>query len=137
MSVPRLFVGIDPGVHTGIAEAVGGKLCAVTTMKIHDAMDRVRVLSGQTPLTVVIEDARLRKWFGGSGREQLQGAGSIKRDCGIWSDFLADLGVPYKAISPKAKGKKYNSEQFAALTGWDKRTSEHSRDAAMLVWGLV
>lgn len=31
-----------------------------------------------------IEDARLRKWYGNAGREELQGAGSVNRDASIW-----------------------------------------------------
>jgi hypothetical protein len=85
---------------------------------------------------VVFEDARLRKWYGKADRERLQGAGSIKRDCTIWSEFLADLaGVRVLAVPPQAGATKWSAERFAKVTGWTSRTSEHARDAAMLLWG--
>ena len=28
------------------------------------------------------------------------------------------------------------AQEFKRITGWDKRTSTHSRDAVMLIWGL-
>jgi hypothetical protein len=85
-------------------------------------------------MTVTYEDARLRTWFGAKGREALQGAGSVKRDCGIWAELLGTLKIPYKAVSPQSKGRKLDAAQFAKLTGWTGRTNEHARDAAMLVW---
>jgi hypothetical protein len=37
---------------------------------------------------------------------------------------------------PPAKGAtKLDPDFFKALTGWKKRTSEHARDAAMIVFG--
>ena len=33
--------------------------------------------------------------------------------------------------------KKIRPDVFLHLTGWDKLTSEHGRDAAMLVFGMT
>ena len=44
------------------------------------------------------------------------------------------LGVPYKAIAPAQNRTKVPADKFKALTGWQGRTNEHARDAAMLVW---
>lgn len=133
----RLFVGIDPGVNTGYAEAVGGKIMRCESMRIDEAMERVRELAAQTKLlTVVFEDARMRTgYFGKDAKAKQQGAGSVKRDCKIWADFLAALGITYINVSPRQKGVKRSAESFAALTGFRERTNEHGRDAAMLVWG--
>ena len=135
----RLFVGIDPGVHTGFAtwDASNKKLLAVSTTTITQAMLRVDALCRAGVLhCVVFEDARLRTWFGTKGRESLMGAGSIRRDSSIWEEFLSGLvGVPFKPVSPQSKGAKFNAQQFARLTGWTGRTSEHGRDAGMLVFG--
>jgi hypothetical protein len=67
--------------------------------------------------------------------EALQGAGSIKRDCTIWADYLASLGVPYVNVKPAAGATKWTAERFAKFTGWHGRTNEHGRDAALLVLG--
>lgn len=133
-----ILIGLDPGTHTGYAEyqPSDGKLTAVTTLQIHQAMHLIRCAHNRgESMRVIFEDARLRRWLGSKGREALQGAGSIKRDCSIWEDFLADLGVSFQAIAPQSGGTKWSAERFAKLTGWTGRTSEHARDAAMLVWG--
>jgi hypothetical protein len=85
---------------------------------------------------VRFEDARLRKWFGNAGREKLQGAGSIKRDCVIWNDFLTRKQIPFEAVAPKNNKTKLSSKAFKEITKYEGKTSEHSRDAAMLVFGI-
>lgn len=133
------IVGIDPGTSTGFAIWSRGekKLVDVQTTTITAAMTMLRLMGDLGSLHVVIfEDARLRTWFGTKGRESLMGAGSIRRDSSIWEEFLSGLvGVPFKPVSPQSKGAKLNAQQFARLTGWTGRTSEHGRDAGMLVFG--
>ena len=139
MTADRI-VGVDPGVSTGIAiwSRTDKKLTTVQTTTIGAAMTMVKLMWEVGSLhSVVFEDARLRTWFGSKGREALQGAGSIKRECAIWEEFLTSLeGLPFKPVSPQSKGAKLNAAQFAKVTGWTGRTSEHARDAAMLVVGL-
>ncbi len=134
------IVGLDPGVSTGFAiwSRTDRKLVDVQTTTITAAMSMVKMMHDFGSLhSVVFEDARLRTWFGSKGREALQGAGSVKRDCSIWQEFLEGLeGVPFRPVSPQSKGAKLDAAQFAKLTGWDGRTSSHARDAAMLVWGM-
>ena len=135
----RLFVGIDPGVTTGfgIWDATAKAFTDVTSMGIVAAMLRVELMHRAGSLVhVTFEDARLRTWFGAKGREALQGAGSIKRDCQVWAEWLGHVGCAYKSISPQAKGPKLDAARFERLTGWTGRTNEHARDAAMLVLGL-
>lgn len=130
-----LFIGIDTGTHTGFAvwDTKQKRLTELTTLKIHKAMERVAQLSLSDDIAVYFEDARLRKWFGSAGREQLQGAGSVKRDCSIWEDFLKDLEVEYHPIPPKNNTTKMNADFFSKITGYKGKTSEHARDAAFLV----
>ena len=84
---------------------------------------------------VIFEDARLRKWYGSKSDAKLQGAGSVKRDSSIWEDFLKDKGIPFQGIHPLQGLTKLTSVYFKRITKWDGKTSEHSRDAAMLVIG--
>jgi len=136
----RLIAGIDPGVNTGLAlwDTQTRKLVDVETTNIIEAMERLRNCKAAGSLQrIVIEDARLRTgWFGPRAKFSQQGAGSVKRDASIWTEFAEFLGVPLKSVSPKDKGAKVNAEQFAKLTGWAGRTSEHGRDAAMLIVGM-
>ena len=134
----HIIVGIDPGKHTGYAEydARTKRLRECEALLIHQAMRRIENLQNlQLLKMVVFEDARLRTWLGSKGREALQGAGSIKRDCTIWEDFLRDIGVVYRNIKPAAGATKWPAAKFAKMTGWKHRTNEHARDAAVLVWG--
>lgn len=137
-----LYIGIDPGTHTGVAvwNHTDRRLECVCTMTITQAMDlvrgvRARGLAMGFDVVVFVEDARKRKWFGRSGREKLQGAGAVKRDCAIWEAFCEELGVECQLIAPKHNATKLSASQFKLITGWHGRTSEHSRDAAMLVFG--
>lgn len=134
-----IIIGIDPGTHTGVAvyDAANRVLTEVMSMPIHEAMSVVDGThrAGRIKM-VVYEDARLRTWFGRKGRESLQGAGSIKRDCVIWADYLVSLGAPHKAVKPSAGNSKWDAGKFARITGWVGRTNEHGRDAALLVWGM-
>ena len=132
----RLLIGIDCGVKTGYAvyDQIDKKLVAVETRTIISAMQQIRFLI-DTVAEVRIEDARLRKWFGNAGKERLQGVGSVKRDSAIWEEFCEYYCIPYKLIHPKDNMTKTTAEYFRKLTGWEKRTSVHARDAAALCIG--
>lgn len=133
-----ILIGIDTGTNTGFSVYdTNAGLKLVTTLKIHIAMSEVlryRDIYGLDNIFVRFEDARQRRWFGNAGREQLQGAGSIKRDCTIWEDFLKDNGIDYEAVAPARNKTKLSQQYFEKITGWTKRTNEHARDAAMLVF---
>ena len=137
-----VYIGIDPGTNTGVGfitpEGQGTK-----AVKIHVAMDFVaRKAQSGAKMHLRIEDARKRKKFGDNAVEKQQGAGSIKRDCGIWEDFLCDLSktypnqITYEFLHPQKGMTKLSQGQFKRLTGISKRTNEHSRDAFMLVYGF-
>ena len=134
-----IYIGIDTGVHTGFAMIAGPERIA-ETLPIHSALDRVKELSnGVDPIHVRVEDARLRKWFGRNSNAKSQGAGSIKRDAKIWNDFLTELAadtlglVTFQMVHPIKGATKMNSEIFKQITGIETRTSEHARDAFMLI----
>lgn len=144
-----IFIGIDPGVHTGIAvwDASEKKFAAIKTMKIHQALQAVSKImdSGfdrRNEVKVLFEDARKRKWIPkeksvAEFKGRAMGAGAAKRDATIWEDFLTDRGIPFEGIAPIKGMTKLSAEQFRQLTGWEGRTSNHARDAAMLVfWKL-
>lgn len=138
-----ICIGIDPGTHTGVAvwDTGEGKFLSLETMPIHRAMESVLVWASLVhdktkDIQVVFEDARQRTWFGhGDTNAKLQGAGSVKRDCSIWEDFCKDYGIPYWAKPPVKGATKVSAEYFKTISGYQGRTSEHSRDAAMLVIG--
>lgn len=133
-----ILIGIDPGTNTGLAQWIVSekKFLAVESVKIHQLiMYFIDMGESKERIKVYIEDSRnVSRGFGGAAKAQ--GAGSIKRDCNIWEDFLMDLGIDYQFIRPgKRSNLKMTSEAFAKLTGWKGRTNSHGRDAAMLVFG--
>lgn len=134
------YIGIDPGKHTGFAvwHRDNRYLAEVSTMSITEAIDRVKMMAdilGKENIRLFIEDARKRKWFGNTGPEVWKGAGSICRDCTIWEDFCREQGLEYRMMAPSAGCTKLGASQFKELTKWQGRTSNHARDAAMLVFG--
>ena len=140
-----ILIGIDTGTHTGFAvyDTKAKKLTEVTSMMIHKAMERIAELKKlHTDIKVRVEDPRQRTWFGTERmtreeeRKRLQGVGSVKRDATIWEDYLTELGVEFEMVAPKRNITKMSQEYFKQLTGWKKQTNEHSRDAAMLVFGF-
>lgn len=134
-----LIIGIDPGVNTGVAvwDCRNKIFRTIQTVGIITAQRLIEKLKAEDAnILVRIEDARLRKWFGNAGPEKLQGAGSIKRDCSIWEEFLNHINVRYQFVAPKANKTKLNAVQFHAITKWAGITNEHGRDAAMLCFGI-
>ena len=143
-----IYIGIDTGVNTGFAvwDSMARSFIMLKTLKIHIAMELVREFERHASekrirLKVRVEDPRKRKWFGTERmpreleRKRLQGVGSVKRDATIWDDYLAGLGVDYEMVEPKRNVTKLTQEGFKNITGYSKRTNEHERDAAMLVYG--
>lgn len=139
-----IYIGIDTGVHTGIAvwNSERKEFAVVDTKKIHEAMIFVYgYVDSDIPFQVRFEDARQRKWIPMSKNMtaelgRAQGAGYVKAHCQIWEDFLTDYRIPFEAIAPRRNVTKLSAEQFGRITGYKGRTSEHARDAAMLVYGL-
>jgi hypothetical protein len=127
-------IGIDPGVNTGIAVKVNGKYLSVETTMIHKAMSTVAAIKGTCDagghkLMVIIENPNAS----GGSVAKAQGAGSIKRDFSVWRDYLTDIGVEFRAIKPMKGMTKVDERKFQVMTKWMGRTSNHARDAAMLI----
>ncbi len=138
-----LYIGIDPGVHTGYAvwDSEDRKFIAIKTVKLYEAILSVWQLHKEGKrLKVVFEDARQRTWIprekdNSQYRGRLIGSGSIKRDSKIWEEFCEGCTIPYMMIKPSAGMTKWSEEYFRNLTDWQGRTSYHARDAAALVFG--
>ena len=137
-----IWFGIDPGVNTGVAMWKDGELKVVETVGIIQAMGRVLAAweASDDDVTVVFEDARQRQWLprersASEYRGKLMGAGSVKRDCDIWEEFCDVYGIKFIAQPPRAGATKWDAETFRNVTGYTGRTSNHARDAAILVFG--
>ena len=138
-NVFRFVIGIDPGVRTGYAvwNRIDRDFTLVETdiliAAYNDLRDRMWHTDTDTdPVAFRIEDARKR----GGKREKAQGAGSVKRDSKIWEEICQYHDWPYQLVPPLKNATKFNAQTFQNVTGWDGRTSQHARDAGMLVYGL-
>ncbi len=135
--IQKVKIGIDTGVSTGVAVSINGVLERVECMTITQAMNLVCEYPKEKT-TLYIEDARL--WIGFHGKtkksdKRLQGAGSVKRDARVWEDWCAETGYSAYFIKPMGKGLKKSADEFKRITGWQGRTNEHARDAALIVFG--
>jgi hypothetical protein len=66
-----------------------------------------------------------------------QNVGMNKMCAILIEQYCNSIGASYHLVRPGKKTmSKIKSEDFIQITGWEKKTSEHGRDAAMLVWGL-
>lgn len=131
----KYYIGIDPGVSTGIAfwDPEKSNYALIRTVNILDAMEFVlKAHEAGEIIEVVVEDARLVKYR--TDPRKAQGAGSIKRDCGIWETFLKQYGIPHTFVRPRKAITKIDAKLFKMMTKYDKQTSNHARDAAMLVF---
>ena len=130
-----ILIGIDPGVTTGIGIycTQQEQLIYCSSTNIINAFEIVLQHKRECRL-LRIEDARLRKFFGNSGREKLQGAGSVKRDCSIWEAFCKRHDIRFELVAPRNNKTKLDAKTFNKFTGFEGITNSHARDAAMLVY---
>ena len=138
-----IVIGIDPGTFTGLAvwDTSTRQLLDVRCSGIVDAMDYLRQLQAERQIgLVVFEDARKRKWIPrekdlSQFRGRAMGAGSVKRDCSIWEEWCRTYRIDFVASPPRQGMTKLSDAYFRGITGYDRRTNNHGRDAAMLVFG--
>ncbi len=136
----KYYIGIDSGVNTGFALycKTQGKLWFVETLQLHRAMFKVWRWHRAHPgaIFVRVEDARQATHGRQNDIHKAQGAGSVKRDATVWEDFLTDIGVAFEMVRPKKALTKLNSATFKHVTKFTGTTTEHGRDAGMLVYGF-
>lgn len=137
-------IGIDAGEHTGLAakDIRSGQWVILRTVSFWDAIECLQDLQAQFPIRrVVIEDpAQNRPVFPRQvpvvqKLKIAQNVGMNKRDATRLIEYCERQGWPViKSRPTKASMTKLSAEMFARLTGITQRTSEHVRDAAMLIF---
>lgn len=131
------YIGIDTGVKTGFAiySMSVRSITDVRTVTIDVAMELVQDLAKISPVFVRVEDSRLAVHGRRAQGHRLKGAGSVMRDAKMWEDFLTRLKIDFEMVRPRKEFTKWKPDAFRRLTQWEGRTSQHGRDAAMLVHG--
>ena len=152
--VKRIFIGIDPGRNTGFAVWDAQKKeffemhtfdfwKTVSLLERYAALDdsALEVENRKLEIHVVIEDPNQNKPTFSKHRQSAtvrekisQNIGANKRDAQLLIELAKNLGLTVHAIRPDRA--KWTAETFKSYTGYHGRTSEHSRDAARLVYGM-
>ena len=130
-------IGIDPGKVTGCAiwDCKKQEFYTVFSGGILDVMDKLEIYTVFGENFFFIENPNLRKWYGNNSNQKQQGAGSIKRDYSIWVEWFNKMDAEYYQLNPKNIRTKLDAGSFKNITKWTEKTNEHSRDAAMMVFG--
>jgi len=152
----RIYIGIDAGKKTGVAVWDREKFISIQTTDFWGAIDIIRenndlLISGG--LIVVVEDPSQNKpvfkivsvynLTQGNHQSRLsavakvaQGVGSVKRESELIIEYCRRNEITVIPVKPtKRSMTKLDREQFKKITGYEGVTSEHARDAALLVYG--
>lgn len=135
----KQVLGIDPGVNTGVAYYINGKLLALQTIQPIDIQDCIQKSLCDL---IVFEDSRLQSavWVPSKNKAVANNIarkiGQVDALCSLIEDTCNRYEIKFMRVSPKAKGAKMNSEDFNLFTGWEHRSNQHERDAAMVAWQL-
>lgn len=135
-----IIIGIDPGAYTGIAVYKDGALSELKTIQPYDLQ---RMLEGEKCDLVVFEDSRLQShiWTrglkGAAAMKVARNIGQIDAWCSLIETVCKMSGIETESLSPKAKGEKVDALAFYKLTGYDGRSNQHERDAAMVALPFV
>jgi len=152
-----VYIGIDPGVHTGMAfYCVETKKMELETMSVVEAMIKLQQVqeenTGGHKIVVFIEDPNQNQPIFSRHKvpefcttvakridyicKKAQDVGRNKEDAFILMKWMDHIGMEYHALRPNSRSNtKLTAKQFEMRTGYKGRSNEHTRDAGMLVYG--
>lgn len=131
-----IVTGIDPGESTGFAEYDDGKLVRLWTFK---PLQAIAYLQMKEEGLFVMEDSRKqttsfhdlktnKRVVFTTGRR----VGTVDRLCDLYQSSLGNNKLIM--VSPLQKGSKMSHDDFVIKTGWDGKSNEHNRDAALVAY---
>ncbi len=128
-------IGIDPGKNTGLAIIENGKLIDLITTNFWGAIEIINnnlasKIFIERPVNDHIHHGYLTpRSLGSIGVD----VGRVMREAELLIEFCRKNRIAHKVMAPN---RKIDHETFCKITGWEMRTNQHQRDAAMLVWGM-
>lgn len=149
----RLAIGIDPPKGLAAYNRDTRKFERLMSVTFWDIIETLDMVREHYDITVVCEAPQKNPpvWLGktrhgnrafASNAALMKAAQNVgqNKQCAILIIEWCERNK-VKVITQKPSGKsmtKLTHEDFCFRTGWsvDKQTNEHTRDAAMLVWGL-
>ena len=138
------LIGIDCGKKTGVAvwDVNAQKFSVIKTVDFWTAYEWISSSFSANETMVYVEDPAQNKpvWRRRGMKDyefskKCQSVGAVKRETTLLIKGLRIKGFQVKAIRPK-KGSytKMKADTFKKLTKCKMRSSQHARDAAMLVF---
>ena len=127
-----IVVGIDPGINTGFAIVENGKIMRLETLSFWAAIDAINSL--ENALFIVELPKTRHVWHRGASNKSAvlktgMNVGSCIREAELIIDYLEKTGRNYQQVAPQGK---ISAAYFNKITGWEGRSNQHTRDAAML-----
>lgn len=146
-----IHVGIDPGLHTCVCawDSKLRKIVYISTLNFWETIEYFEYLKHVNDnldgVLVFIENSKLNKptfvKAGGDTAKKIQkisrNVGSNQRESELLIQGVRRLGFKVVEVKPTGQQgakRKWTSEYFQKITGINK-SSQHARDAAMLVFG--
>jgi hypothetical protein len=140
-----ILIGIDPGVQNGYAVMRDGVFTCLDTRSFWELIDALTPLEFMAESKVVyIENPNVnrpvfvKKGANAKGYLRIaQNVGSNKRDAQLIIEFCQSKKIPCVTVAPlRGAYHKPDAKTFYNLTGCKGKTSQHARDAAMLIYGI-
>lgn len=135
----QIIIGIDPDLEKSGVAILGSEL-QLKTMSFAETVELFRSQQDQIK-KVVIEAGWLNKKsnfrFGHSknaGERIAKNVGENHATGKLLVEMAESLGLAVVKVKPTRS--KLNAEQFNKITGWQGRTNQEVRDAAMLIYGM-
>jgi hypothetical protein len=142
----QISIGIDPGVQNGFAvwDSLKKDFIKILTLKFHPLLKQLDFYQAtqEGRFQIVLEATYLNKpvWHGAQNKaiagSIAQRVGSNQRTAQLIKEYCEEYDLPLVEVKPgKNSYTKLSQKKFEQLTGCRIKTSEHGRDAAMLVYG--
>jgi hypothetical protein len=135
-------IGIDPGTNTGVAwfDRLTGRIVRAETLDFGRTLALLDAEYSPDCCDLIVEDASLnRPTFRRSNDPRRQdrmsrNVGFVQRESRLLIAELRRRGYTVMTVRPCSA--KWNAEMVKRIARWDKRCSQHSRDAIALCWGI-
>jgi hypothetical protein len=147
-----IWIGIDPPAGLAIWDSRQKKFTVICTSNFWGIIAtlevmKLKIFEDGTDCRVVLEapqknlpvwrsngrpdPEKLRQWS-----KLCQNVGMNKQSAMLIEEYCKQNVISYQLSRPqKGSMSKLSAERFKQITGWNKATSQHGRDAAMLVFG--
>ena len=135
----QLVIGIDPDLQaSGVALVREGVIVGLNNLRFFDLIE---FINANRQASFVVEDVEANKpTFNRHLRAKAnarvsQNVGQVKAVARLITEYLESRGLDYIKVKPlmgQVKIAKKDAAYFNRLTGWENRSNEDNRDAALL-----